>query len=227
MSWSFSCEVMQGGCIAGAMTYIRNIANCAKIWFTLTCFWIAALFENVDGDDRFPPLFAPVHKNALQGLHVQFGFEAHKNSVDSNTHKTNNNKKTSMNIIKGEVKGPVLNNAHVTYFCYTADSISFIQAGKDPAVLGLSTLHLSLSIFNCFLLLCECLFHVRCSISYEARWRSSIILLTHVKLSLSTYINKAHNLNFYEAFLCQMNLIFPCFPPGPHCCPVWTMSVLC
>lgn len=65
-----------------------------------------------------------------------------------------------MNIIKSEVKGPVLNNAHVTYFCSTADSISFIQAGKDPAVLGLSTLHLSFSIFKCFLLLCECLFHV-------------------------------------------------------------------
>lgn len=39
-----------------------------------------------------------------------------------------------MNIIKGEVEGPALNNAHVTYFCYTADSISFMQAGKDLAV---------------------------------------------------------------------------------------------
>lgn len=137
---------------------------------------------------QISPLCAPMHKNAMQGLHVEYGFEAQKNCVDSNTHKTNNNKKTSMNIIKGEVKGPVLNNAHVTYFCYTADSISFIQAGKDPAVLGLSTLHLSLSIFNCFLLLCECLFHVHCSICYEAQWWSSIILISRKAVIFNLYI---------------------------------------
>lgn len=65
-----------------------------------------------------------------------------------------------MNIMKDEVEVPVLNNAHVTYFYYPADSTSFIRAGKGPVVLGLSTLHLSCSIFNCFLLLRECLFYV-------------------------------------------------------------------
>lgn len=53
MSRSFSREVMQGGCIASAMTCIRDIANGAKVCLTLTCFWIAPLFESVDGVDRF------------------------------------------------------------------------------------------------------------------------------------------------------------------------------
>lgn len=101
--------------------------------------------------------------------------------------------------MKGEVEVPVLNNAHVTYFYYPADSTSFIQAGKDPVVLGLSTLHLSCSIFNCFLLLRECLFYVRCSIYCEARWRSSVIFVPrkscHVQWK-KNYINKAHNFGF-------------------------------
>lgn len=84
--------------------------------------------------------------------------------------------------MKGKVEVLVLNNAHVTYFYYPADSTSFIQAGK---VLGLSTLHLSCSIFNCFLSLRECLFYVHGSILHIAQWRSSTMFLPrkscHVK----------------------------------------------
>lgn len=68
--------------------------------------------------------------------------------ITCNTHMYNK----SMNITKGEMEVPILNNARATYFYYPADSTSFIQAGKDPVVLGLSTLHLSCSIFDCFLL---------------------------------------------------------------------------
>lgn len=116
-----------------------------------------------------------------------------------------------MNIMKGEVEVPVLNNAHVTYFYYPADSTSFIQAGKDPAALGLSTLHLSCSIFNCFLLLRERLFYVHCSIYCEARWRSSVIFLLrkscHVQWKKTTLIKHIISA-FYEVVLCQMNLLF-------------------
>lgn len=119
-----------------------------------------------------------------------------------------------MNIIKGEVKGPVLNNAHVTYFCYTADSISFIQAGKDPVVLGLSTLHLSFSIFNCFLLLHECLFYVHCSICSEAQWRSSIILLPSkaVMFNEKTTLIKHIISAFMKRFFAKWTSFFHVFP---------------
>lgn len=177
-----------------------------------------------------------MYNNAVQGLNVQCGFEARTHNsqfFQASARNTHIRQKTSMNIMKGEVEVPVLNNAHVTYFYYPADSTSFIQAGKDPVVLGLSTLHLSCSIFNCFLLLRECLFYVRCSICHEARWRSSVRFLPrkscHVqwkKTTLMKHIILAFFF-FYEAVLCQTNHPFPRFPPGPRCCPVWTMSVLC
>ena len=116
--------------------------------------------------------------------------------------------------MKGEVEVPVLNNAHVTYFCYPADSTSFIQAGKDPVVLGLSTLHLSCSIFNCFLLLLNACFMYAAQ-SVTERWRSSVMFLPrkscHVQWKKATLI-KDIILAFYEAILGQTNLPFPRFP---------------
>lgn len=50
-----------------------------------------------------------------------------------------------MNITKGEVEVPVLNNAHVTYFHYSADSASFIRAW--PETLHITVLLLYLQLF--------------------------------------------------------------------------------
>lgn len=94
--------------------------------------------------------------------------------------------------MKGKVEVPVLNNAHVTYFYYPDDSTSFIQAGKDPVVLGLSILHLSCSILNCFLLLCECLFNVRCSICCWSMMEVFCNICSDEKLSCPMYKNNNH-----------------------------------
>lgn len=151
-----------------------------------------------------------MYSMALNHTYIQF-------SVFSRHHSQNTHIKgrISMNIMKGEVEVPVLNNAHVTYFCYPADSSSFIQAGKDPVVLGLSTLHLSCSIFNCFLLLRECLFYVHCSICYEARWRSSVIFLPrkscHVQWKKTTLIKHIISA-FTKRFSAKWTSLFHVFP---------------
>ena len=50
-----------------------------------------------------------------------------------------------MNITKGEVEVPVLNNAHVSYLRYSADSASFIRAW--PETLHITVLPLYLQLF--------------------------------------------------------------------------------
>lgn len=77
-----------------------------------------------------------------------------------------------------------------------------MRAGKDPVVLGLSTLHLSWSIFNCFLLLRECLFYVRCSSLLRSTMEVFCNIPSKEKLSCSmkkNYINKAHNFSFLRS----------------------------
>lgn len=134
-----------------------------------------------------------------------------------------------MNIMKGKVEVPVLNTAHVTYFYYPADSTSFIHAGKDPVVLGLSTLHLSHSILDCFLCLPECCFmYTTQSVTKHEGGLCDIPSKEKLSCSMKkNKINKAHNFSFYEVSPCQTNLSFPGFPTGPQSCPVRTMSVLC
>lgn len=93
-----------------------------------------------------------------------------------------------------------------------------------PHSYKLSTLHLSSSIFNCFLLLPECLFYVRstmedfCNIPPNEKLSCSMKKTTLIKHIIPA---------FTKRFSTKRTSLFPRFPPGPHCCSVWTMSVLC
>lgn len=128
-----------------------------------------------------------IHYTVLRGLHVRHGPHVHFSvSVFKSALAAPIKKRISMNIMKGEGEW-----SDVTYFYHHADNTSFIQAGGDPQVLGLNTLHVSRSIFNCLPFLRECLFNVHGSICSGARQRSPTFLQRrrcHVQWKETTWI---------------------------------------
>lgn len=112
------------------MTCIRNVASGATVCLTVACFWSAPPFESVDGAERFPS----------RSSTVQYGSEANAHAFLSCFTAALLTPIKSTNITKGKVKVVVLNNTHVTYFYYPADSSLFTQAGKDPAAQAPSAL---------------------------------------------------------------------------------------
>lgn len=112
---------MRGGRVASAMTCVRNVASGATICLTFACSWNAPPLEIVDGAERLSSCFQSCAA-WLEGrrTHAFLGYFRAATPIKR------------MTIMKGKVKVAGLNNTHVTYFYYPADSTSLTRAGKDP-----------------------------------------------------------------------------------------------